>query len=93
MMESAIEEAVDRIRRRRMILPAILLVAGHRPLAFAIGQLLLVLHPVAALFGTDGLLVWAELLSRPAGPSALTERLAHALEEEGRPLPRRKVEL
>ena len=82
--KNAVDEAVEAVRRRQMILPALLFLAGHRPLAFLLGQMLLVLHPLAALLGADGLHVWGELFSQPTGPSALTARLALLLEEDSR---------
>ncbi len=86
MREKQFEEPVDAvlsaIGHRRMVLPAILLLAGHRPLAFTFGQLLLILQPVAALLGTNGLDSWARLLTHPSGPAALSDRLAALLEED-----------
>ena len=83
MNEEKFDESVDAtlsaIRHRRMVLPAILLLAGHRPLAFTFGQVLLILQPLAALLGTDGLDAWARILSHPGGPAALTDRLADHL--------------
>ncbi|MCY4081343.1 MAG: hypothetical protein OXF54_13960 [Caldilineaceae bacterium] len=64
-------------------MPAVLFVAGHRPLAFVFGQALLILQPLAALLGSDGLASWAHLLSHPGGPAALSDRLAALLDEDG----------
>ncbi|MDE0460866.1 MAG: hypothetical protein OXH93_00570 [Caldilineaceae bacterium] len=86
MHEVQFEETVDAtlstICQRRMVLPAVLLLAGNRPLAFAFGQLLLILQPLAALLVGDGLEPWARLLSDPGGPAALSDRLAELLEKE-----------
>ena len=86
MREEQFEEPVDAvlsaIGNRRMVLPAILLLAGHRPLAFTFGQLLLILQPLAALLGSDGLDPWARLLTHPGGPAAISERLAALLEKD-----------
>ncbi len=86
MREEQFEEPVDAVLSaigdRRMVLPAILLLAGHRPLAFTVGQLLLILQPVAALLGTNGLEPWARLLTHPGGPAALSDRLAALLEKD-----------
>lgn len=91
MHEEQFDETVDAtlsaICHRRMVLPALLLLAGHQPLAFTFGQLLLILQPVAALLGSDGLDSWARLLSHPGGPAALADRLA-ALSEGDRPATR-----
>ena len=80
--DKTVEAAIAAICRRRMVLPAVLLLAGHRPLAFTFGQVLLILQPLAALLGNDGLDSWARLLSHPRGPAALTERLAESLVED-----------
>ena len=84
--EANIDETVDAtlsaIGKRRMVLPAVLLLAGHRPLAFTFGQLLLILQPLAALLGSDGLDSWARLLTHPGGPAAISERLAELLEKD-----------
>ncbi len=84
--EAIVDETTDAtlsaIGRRRMVLPAVLLLAGHRPLAFTFGQLLLILQPLAALLGSDGLDSWARLLTHPGGPAALSERLAALLEKD-----------
>ena len=86
MHEGQFEETVDAtlsaICQRRMVLPAVLLLAGNRPLAFAFGQLLLILQPMAALLGGEGLGPWARLFSDPGGPAALSDRLVELLEKE-----------
>ena len=81
--DAAVDEAIDALRQRQMVLPALLFLAGHRPLAFALGQMLLVLQPLAAILGADGLAVWGTLLSQPAGPAALMQRLTRLLDEDG----------
>ena len=83
MNDYAIDEVVDAVGRRQMVMPALLFLAGHRPLAFALGQTILVLQPLAALLGVNGLSVWGELLSEPTGLSTLTARLTRLLEENG----------
>ncbi len=82
MTDRAVEETLAALRHRRMVLPAALFLAGHRPMAFAIGQLLLVFQPLAALLGGDGIGAWARLLSHPAGPAALGDRLTELIDEE-----------
>lgn len=86
MQEGQFDETIDAtlsaIGQRRMVLPAVLFVAGHRPLAFVFGQVLLILQPLAALLGSDGLASWADLLSHPSGPDALSDRLAALLEND-----------
>ncbi len=80
--DETIEATLSAFGQRRMVLPAVLFVAGHRPLAFVLGQVLLILQPLAALLGTDGLAAWADLLSHPNGPDALSDRLAALLEKD-----------
>ncbi|MCY3710184.1 MAG: hypothetical protein OXG26_14930 [Caldilineaceae bacterium] len=84
--EAKIDETVDAtlsaVSQRRMVLPAILFLAGHRPLAFTFGQLLLILQPLAVLLGSEGLDAWVRVLTHPSGPPALTDRLAQLLEED-----------
>ena len=86
MHEEKIDETVDEtlsaICQRRMVLPAILFLAGHRPLAFTFGQALLILQPLAVLLGSRGLDSWVRALTHPSGPPALTDRLAELLEED-----------
>ena len=82
MYDETVDEVLSAIRQRRMALPAILFLDGHRPLAFVFGQMLLILQPLAGLLGADGLGAWGELLSQPDGPSALAQRLEDLLEED-----------
>ncbi len=91
MKDKAVGAAVDAIGRRQMVMPALLFLAGHRPLAFVLGQTILVLQPLAALLGANGLAAWGELLSEPSGPSALTARLALLMEEDGHAVNGRKT--
>lgn len=85
MTDKSVDETLAAVRQRQMVLPALLFLAGNRPLAFLIGQTLLTLQPLAALLGLDRLGPWAELLSHPEGPSDLTARLAAMQEEDERP--------
>ena len=84
MSDDAVDEVVEAIRQRQMVMPALLFLAGHRPLAFVLGQTLLVLQPLAALLGADGPRAWGELLSQPAALDILTERLARLSQQDGR---------
>ena len=81
-IDATIDETLSAIRQRRMVLPAVLLLAGNRPLAFTFGQLLLILQPLAVLLGSRGLDAWARVLTHPSGPPALTDRLAELLEND-----------
>ena len=93
MNDEAVGAAVDAIGRRQMVMPALLFLAGNRPLAFVLGQTLLVLQPLAALLGANGLAAWGELLSEPTGPSTLTARLALLMEEDGQAVSGRKTDV
>ena len=93
MYDETVDETLSAIRQRRMVLPAILFLVGHRPLAFAFGQMLLILQPLAGLLGADGIGVWGKLLSQPGGPSALTERLEDLLQEDSNATHEQETEL
>ena len=82
MIDKSIEETLSTLQDSRMVLPAALFLAGHRPMAFTVGQLLLIFQPLSAFFGGDGIGAWARLLSHPAGPAALGDRLVELLEED-----------
>jgi len=81
-IDATVDETLSAIRQRRMVLPAILLLAGHRPLAFTFWQLLLILQPLAVLLGSRGLDAWVRVLTHPNGPPALTDRLEELLEND-----------
>ena len=93
MYDETVDETLSAIRQRRMVLPAILFLVGHRPLAFAFGQMLLILQPLAGLLGADGIGAWGKLLSQPGGPSALTERLEDLLQEDSHATHEQETEL
>ena len=92
MIDSSIDEMLSSLCERRMVLPAALFLAGHRPMAFTIGQLLLVLQPLAGLLGENEIGAWGRLLSHPAGPAALGDRLAELMDEEKHTGPERRPE-
>jgi hypothetical protein len=69
------------LQRRGLATPALLYLAGHRPLAFAAGQLLAVAAPLAAVLGAGGVMDWARLLSAPEGVDQLQAALHNAAEE------------
>ena len=62
--------------RRGLAAPALLYLAGHRPLAFAAGQLLALAAPLAAVLGLPHTMEWARLLSTPEGVHSLQAALA-----------------
>ena len=64
------------LERRGLAAPALLYLAGHRPLAFAAGQLLALVAPLAAALGLNGTMKWAHLLSAPEGVDHLQAALA-----------------
>jgi len=74
------QQFVNACARRRLAGPLLLFVAGHRPLAFALGQTLHVMHPLAALLGVDGCNARADDLSAPAGARRLETALARVAE-------------
>lgn len=76
---------LDFLARRRMILPVLLLLAAHRPLAFVIGQSLWLCSPVELLFPQAALGQWAALLSRPDSGTILEVLLEQALAEASAP--------
>jgi hypothetical protein len=63
------------LRRRGMAAPALLFVLGHRPLAFAVGHLLAVAEPVAAVLGANGIGEWSRRLIAPGGADRLLAEL------------------
>lgn len=76
-----IQQSLLALRRRELALPALLFVAGHRPLAFAAGQTLAVAAPVAALLDVTAVSEWATLLSAPEGADALHAALLRIADE------------
>ena len=60
--------------------PALLFVAGHKPLAFVLGQCLHALTPFASMVGWENCAQWATLLSHQDGTSLLEERLHDRIE-------------
>jgi hypothetical protein len=79
--------AVRDISRRGLAGPALLFLAGHRPLAYAAGNLLAVAAPVAAVLGAAQIGRWAHLLIAPGGVESLIAALQTAeqhAEERGR---------
>lgn len=80
-MPPKIDSFVLNLGRQRMGLPALLFLAGHRPLAFVIGQVLYVASPVADLAGWEGCADLAAVLSHPDGPARLEMTLEHGLQQ------------
>ncbi|MEM7131688.1 MAG: hypothetical protein AAF702_35570 [Chloroflexota bacterium] len=72
-LAAALKSVVNVSGHRELILPLLLFVVGHRPLAFVVGQLLHMGTPSAVMMGWPHLQHWAILLSHPHGPG-LVER-------------------
>ena len=66
---------VDTGKRWQLTDAALLFLTGHRPLAFAIGQGLHLLAPVAALAGIEALDELGNILSRSDGTAILHDAL------------------
>lgn len=85
-----VQGRVEALARRRLLLPALLFLSAHRPLAFLAGQLLWMAQPVGGLLllspGMQNALEdWARLLSHPQGPAALEQMLATQTYHHGHP--------
>jgi hypothetical protein len=74
-MLADLESLTATLHRRQLTTPALLLLAGHRPLAFVTGQLLYALAPLGLLLGWESVTDWAALLSAPDGTKRLTASL------------------
>ena len=66
-----VRQVVRQIQKREMVLPALLLLTAHQPLAFVAGQILHVASPLAQMSGWRQCADWANLLSSPNGLSQL----------------------
>ncbi len=85
-LESDVTELLPRLApglhflaRSRMLLPVLLFLSAHRPLAFVIGQSLWLCSPVELLLPGTGLGDWAALLSHPQSGLALERLLENSL--------------
>ncbi len=78
----AIQETLHALARRRMTSSALLLLAGHRPLAFAAGQVLALAAPLADLLGASAVGEWAQVLSTHEG-TANVQRFLLMIDESG----------
>jgi hypothetical protein len=72
---------------RKMATPALVFLLSHRPLAFAAGQLLYAVHPLAALLNVMDCAIVASVLSAPDGHSRIESALAKT-EPQTEPNPR-----
>jgi len=73
------------LSQRGLLTPALLFAAGHRPLAFAAGQLLALVAPMAAVLGLPHMMEWAHALSTPDGVDRLQAALASKASQEHQP--------
>ncbi len=74
-----LEHAAELLARREMVLPILLLISGHRPLAFVVGQLLYLLEPLGAWVFPEDWSSLALLLSHPHGLERLEDLLQSSL--------------
>ncbi|MBW7882556.1 MAG: hypothetical protein H3C34_07955 [Caldilineaceae bacterium] len=81
-LSPSVRRSVELLSRRRLVAPALLWLAGHRPLAFAAGQMAALAAPLASLMGQPVVQEWADLLSTPDGPDALQRALHQALDAQ-----------
>ncbi len=77
-----VETMVNSAIARGVAAPMLLFVAAHRPLAFAVGQLLHLAAPTASLLGLSGCSDWAALLSHPDGALILEQALGDVAEPD-----------
>ena len=77
-LPGSVQQTIDNLARYEMMTPAALFVAGHRPLAFVVGQLCHGLAPFGALLGIAVVQEWAIVLSDPAATDRMLEALHDA---------------
>ena len=70
------------LARRRMLVPALLFLSSHSPLAFVTGQALWLFTPFELLAPDAHLRDWARVLSHPQGSVALKRLVEDALADE-----------
>lgn len=80
--DSRLIPSLDSLARSRMLLPGMLFLASHAPLAFVAGQMLWLLSPFELLFPNANLEGWARLLSHPQAVASLTRLADGALTRE-----------
>lgn len=71
----AVQKMLHDLAERRLATSALLLLAGHRPLAFATGQILALAAPMASLLGAGTVGEWAQVLSTREGPADVQQFL------------------
>jgi hypothetical protein len=78
----AVQKTLHELVEHRLATSALLLLAGHHPLAFATGQVLGLAAPVASLLGAAAVGEWAQVLSAREGPADVQRFLATHDESE-----------
>lgn len=85
--EDACRRVAQQIRDKSMLVPALLFLSAHRPLAFVAGQFLHGIDPLVGLFDVPQFSGIAELLSSPDGVQRLEELLHESAVETEDDLP------
>lgn len=80
LLTARIQDTAAKLAHRQMLLPALLFLVSHRPIAFVAGQGLFLLQPLEILLNGTGWHDWAALLSHPRGPAALEAFLLATLD-------------
>lgn len=78
-IKTRLAPGLEYLAQRRMLMPALLLLSSHAPLAFATGQALWLLSPFELLLPGVHLGDWARLLSHPQGSNRLKNLLDKTL--------------
>jgi hypothetical protein len=83
--DSRLLPSLDYLARSQMLLPGLLFLSSHAPLAFVAGQALWLLSPFELLFPNANLGAWARLLSHPQAGASLKRLVDEALAHETPP--------
>ncbi len=83
--DSRLIPSLDYLARSQMLLPGLLFLSSHAPLAFVAGQMLWLLSPFEMLFPNANLGAWARLLSDPQAVASLKRLADGALVHETNP--------
>lgn len=79
---SRLRPGLDYLARRQMLLPGLLLLSSHAPLAFVTGQMLWLLSPFELLIPNTHLQDWARILSHPQGGALLKNQVENILADD-----------
>ncbi len=72
---ATIQQSLQVLEQRELILPCLLFMASHRPCAFVVSQLLYMIAPLAAILGLQTCQDWAVVLSEKDGAAWLEQTL------------------